>query len=117
MHARQGSREGGRGKYTQRAFYKYTQACPFREEGEDRLVQSVPVFSLTCSSSDLSQFPACDRGCTLLLFYCSRETTAEAPCVKVAFRGPCPDNDDDDDGVSAVIGVQHIEVPNLGASC
>ena len=34
----------------------------FGEEGEDRLVQGFPVFSLTCSSSDLLQFPACDRG-------------------------------------------------------
>ena len=65
------------------------------------LVQGVPVFSLTCSSSDLSQFPACDRGwvqtLAVLLFKGNGQTTPEAFCVKAALRGPCPDNDDDDD--------------------
>ena len=70
MRGRQGSRKGGRGKYTSRA-------CLLGEELEDRLVQDFPVFSLTRSSSDLSQFPACDRGCRLLLFCCSRETAKQ----------------------------------------
>ena len=94
MRGRQGSRKGGRGKYTSRA-------CLLGEELEDRLVQDVPVFSLTRSSSDLSQFPACDRGwvqtLAVLLFKGNGQTTPEAPCVKAALRGHCTDNDDDDD--------------------
>ena len=64
------------------------------------LVRGVPVFSLTCSSSDLSQFLACDHGMqtfAVLLFKGNGQTTEEAPCVKAALRGHCTDNDDDGD--------------------